>query len=110
MNRPRKPKAEPVCFYCTAPLGDPADQANPLARTNDHIVPRVAIRNIGWLFPPEWHALNLVRCCQTCNAAKGPMRPQDWCRMLTDPAAKARLYNRLVALGLPAEALQEAMQ
>lgn len=104
-----KRRIESTCFYCSVELVRTDDQSEPRAKTIDHVVPRYALKNAGWLFTNEWHSLNRVPCCPACNIAKGNTLPHVWCRQLTDPTAKARLYNRLVALGIPADALMQAV-
>lgn len=93
-------EAAGACFYCDCILAPRHDISNPDARTADHVIPKVALRRVRWLFSSEWHALNRVPCCQRCNQAKGNMLPMDWCETLPTTEAQARLTTRMLELGV----------
>jgi len=99
-----------TCFYCDRPLRRIAQRAlwfkdSPADReTIDHIIPQAAMRRFGRRLPWKFYSLNQIECCYACNNAKGDMDPIYWARNL-GPEAVARLAQRLMQMGVAADAI-----
>jgi len=99
------------CAYCPTPLVSPrlcSGTLPPNAATRDHIIPRWLVRRDGLGAQPQrWHCRNCFWYCAACNQAKAGLHPLEWLQRLHS-TRRERLAVRLVALGVPAEAVARA--
>lgn len=96
------------CIYCPAELvPPPAGGTLPdNAATRDHVFPRAILRESIGPHDPHWYRRNKVWCCARCNWTKAGMHPLEWLARIGDyQPGRDRLANRLVALGVPRDAV-----